>query len=111
MSIPDNNSTGVTSSIPAIGTNPATDIKVDVNISHTYIGDLTVTLIAPSGNTYTLHSKSGGGADDIVKTFNVSVNNEDVTGDWQLKIVDSANADTGALNNWGIDFGGVACFK
>jgi subtilisin-like proprotein convertase family protein len=40
---------------------------------HTYIGDLVVSLVAPDGSTYPLHSRSGGSTDNIDQTYTVNL--------------------------------------
>jgi len=108
VDIPDNNSEGITSTI-----NVADDLTVFasdiyVNITHTWIGDLTVTLTSPSGTSAVLHNASGGGDDNIDSTFSsAAFNGEVATGDWTLSVADNAAADTGSLNNWAITITGI----
>jgi subtilisin-like proprotein convertase family protein len=85
------------------GNAPAT-LKVGVNITHTYIGDLVVTLVAPDGSTYVLHNRAGGSADNIVTTYTVNASSEVANGTWKLRVQDAANADTGTLNTWSLTF-------
>ena len=56
VSIPDNNTTGVTSSIAVSGRtgNAPSATQVAVNIVHPYSGDLVVDLIAPDGTVFNL---------------------------------------------------------
>lgn len=101
LDIPDNNSTGVTStiSVPDAFT-VGSRVEVEVNITHTYIGDLTVTL-KKGTKSATLHNKTGGSAHDIKKVFTVTdFGGEDAKGEWQLVVSDTANADTGKLVSW-----------
>ncbi len=84
-------------------------ISVDLDITHTYIGDLTVTLVSPAGSEYVLHEESGSGTDDIKRTFEVQAAEEDVAGIWTLKVKDSASQDTGVLNSWGVSVKRLEC--
>lgn len=85
------------------GTPPAGhDLKVTVNITHTYIGDLIVTLTTPSSQTVTLHNKEGGSADNINTTYNVTGWDGVYSGYWTLTVSDNANVDTGTLNSWSV---------
>ena len=108
VNIPDNDATGITSSI-----NVSDDITVFasdiyVNITHTWIGDLTVMLTSPAGSTAALHSGSGGSNDNIDSTFSsAAFNGEVATGDWVLTVSDNAAADTGTLNNWALTITGL----
>jgi subtilisin-like proprotein convertase family protein len=101
LDIPDNNSTGVTSKINVpdnftIGAK----IDVDVDITHTYIGDLIVTL-KKGEKSVILHNKAGGSAKNLKKTFTVTDwTGLSAKGEWSLVIADVASSDTGKLNSW-----------
>ena len=75
---------------------------VAVNIVHPYSGDLIVDLIAPDGTVYTLQNRTGGSADNIVKTFTVNLSTETINGTWKLRARDRAASDTGYINSWSI---------
>jgi hypothetical protein len=79
--------------------NGSTAATIAVDISHTYIGDLIVDLIAPSGRVYNLHNRAGGSSDNLVKTYTLNLSGEPVEGIWTLRIQDAALADTGQLNS------------
>ena len=87
----------------------ATSVSVAVDITHTYIGDLVVELVAPDGTAQTLHSRSGGSANDIDRTYAPGFDGTGIVGDWTLRIRDHATHDTGTLNSWTltIDHGGA----
>ncbi|WP_327305132.1 M28 family metallopeptidase [Streptomyces sp. NBC_01298] len=85
------------------GNAPATT-KVDVNIVHPYIGDLVVDLIAPDGSVYNLHNRTGGSADNIVKSVTVNASSEVANGVWNLRVKDAAAQDVGYINSWKITF-------
>ncbi len=53
--------------MPDSGT--ATSVSVAVDVTHTYIGDLKIDLIAPDGTTKTF-TRAGGATDDIDKIIN-----------------------------------------
>ena len=105
--IPDNNTTGISSAIVVSGVVGAASatLKVPVNITHTYQGDLTVELIAPNGTIFSLWNRTGGSADNINQTF--TVNASAITapnGTWTLRVKDLAAADVGNRNSWGLQF-------
>ena len=105
-SIPDNNATGISSTInvPTFTGNP-TNLNVKVNITHTYRGDLVVTLTSPKGTLYTLHNKAGGSADNLNLNVNLTnFNTQSPVGNWILKVTDRGSGDTGKLDNWSIQF-------
>ncbi|MFD6886860.1 S8 family peptidase [Streptomyces sp. NPDC059957] len=85
------------------GNAPAT-LSVSVDIKHTYIGDLKVDLVAPDGTLYNLHNRSGGSADNIIKTVAVNASSEVANGVWKLRVNDNANIDTGKIDSWALQF-------
>ncbi len=105
VSIPDNNPAGATSNISVNRTGNAGTVKITYSIVHTYIGDLTVKLIAPDGTTTTLRNPSGGSANNITNaTINVNASSSNAAGTWKLKVIDGANIDTGYIDSWSIEF-------
>jgi subtilisin-like proprotein convertase family protein len=83
------------------------ELRVQVNIAHTYIGDLRVDLLAPDGTAVSLHNLSGGSADDLVRTYTVGnkpalrgLLGKPVRGRWQLRVVDAFRLDEGRLQSW-----------
>ncbi len=109
VAIPDNNTTGVTSTQTYTQTGTVAAVKVRVNITHTYKGDLEVSLIAPDGTTAILHNRTGAGTDNIATEYpdltasNQSLavfNGKTITGAWKLKVRDLAATDTGTLVSW-----------
>ncbi len=94
------------------------DVTVDVDISHTWKGDLEVNLWAPDGTMVALHDRTGGSADDIIGSYASDGSGTltpagdlsdfvlvDGAGDWTLEITDNVSLDTGTLNSWGITLG------
>jgi hypothetical protein len=73
---------------------------VEVHIIHTWIGDLTVDLVAPDGTTYSLHNRTGGSADNIHRRYSVDLSSESRNGLWRLRIQDHAPGDVGYLDSW-----------
>ncbi|MGW6570988.1 M28 family metallopeptidase [Streptomyces sp. NPDC054945] len=106
VNIPDSPAAAVSSPITVSGVTgnaPATT-KVDVNIVHTYRGDLVVDLVAPDGTVYNLHNRSGGSADNLVQTYTVNASAEVANGVWNLRVKDAAAQDVGYINSWKITF-------
>ncbi|HEX6686634.1 MAG TPA: proprotein convertase P-domain-containing protein [Candidatus Limnocylindrales bacterium] len=101
---PINDNTTIESPVTVTGVpgNAPAALKVEVNITHTFIGDLVVTLIAPDGSLYVLHNRSGGSADNIVTTYTVNASSEVANGTWRLRVADQANIDVGTLNVWSL---------
>lgn len=102
-SIPDDDSAGVSSEIVVPTDGAIGELVVNVNITHTYVGDLTVRLVN-GPKSVTLHAGTGGSDDNLVKAYTVSDwNGLDRNGTWRLEVVDGAAQDTGTLNSWSLD--------
>ena len=90
----------VSDTITVSDSETATSVSVAIDITHTYIGDLKIDLIAPDGTTNTLHNRSGVGDDDIFKTYAPPFGSIPISGVWTLQIHDNYDADSGVLNSW-----------
>lgn len=100
IEIPDNNPTGITSTIDFDAPGTLTELEVVVDVTHTYRGDLRV-ILAKDGASVVLADKEGGSADDLKRTFSVpDFNGQLAAGTYTLKIVDTAGQDVGRLNSW-----------
>jgi subtilisin-like proprotein convertase family protein len=107
--IPDNSRTGINSAITFGGTELVSSVAVELDITHPYVGDLTVTLTNGT-SSFKLHNKSGGAADDIKRVYRTTDNEsfrrafagKRLSGTWTLSVVDSGAQDVGALNRWAI---------
>ncbi|HMS82460.1 MAG TPA: M6 family metalloprotease domain-containing protein [Nitrospira sp.] len=112
LPIPDNQVAGISDTIQIQEAATIADMKVTVDISHTYRGDLHVTLAAPWGDVIVLHPKSQGGGEDALKTIYTtsalpplaSWRGRSTQGAWRLEVKDLAPADSGRLNRWVVEF-------
>ena len=103
--IPDNGS--VRSVINAENVGVIENLKLSLDISHSYRGDLKVILTRQGSSVeFIVHNRTGRGADDLILTdFPIDVfNGQNGEGEWTLTISDNARWDTGTLNSWSIDF-------
>ncbi|MEU9268204.1 S8 family serine peptidase [Streptomyces sp. NPDC048251] len=106
VAIPDNGS-AIESSIAVSGRsgNAPTALKVGVDITHTYRGDLVIDLVAPDGTAYRLKAASSSdSADNVSTTYSVNASGETANGTWKLRVQDTAAQDTGKLNSWQLTF-------
>ena len=102
LDIPDNDNTGISDTIVIEDGLTIAGLRVNTSISHTYIGDLMVTL-EHEGTVVTLHDRAGGGQDNLVASFDVAdFNGQSAAGQWTLRVTDNAGVDTGTLENWRI---------
>ncbi|MFD0761367.1 reprolysin-like metallopeptidase, partial [Lutibacter aestuarii] len=131
-SIPDNSALGVNSSIAIVENKVIRDVNVNLTITHSYVGDLTLTLISPSGKSVLLSSNIGNDGSGYVNTTfddeavsEISLEtppytgefipqgnlsdfyNEESKGQWLLKVVDAGDADIGQIENWSLEICGV----
>jgi subtilisin-like proprotein convertase family protein len=105
------------------------DVNITMNVTHTWINDLTATLISPSGTQVQLFARpcTSGSILNINATFDDSgsnvvcgtnpgisgtvkstqllsaFNGESSTGTWTLRILDSFNQDGGSLDSWNLN--------
>jgi subtilisin-like proprotein convertase family protein/subtilisin family serine protease len=109
IAIPDVNPTGITSVINVPDALVVQEVRVDLNVTHTYIGDLLITLTSPLGTVVTLHNHAGGSADDIHQTYTLPVEftGQGAQGPWTLHIQDDAAVDVGTLDSWTLHIVGV----
>jgi subtilisin-like proprotein convertase family protein len=120
----------VVSGLPSVADTSFGLCTVCINVTHTYVGDLDVILIAPSGDSIFLAQNQGGGSSNYSNVcFNMSasqsivgaptpfsgtyvpewsLNNfnvgQDPNGTWTLAIRDEAPADTGHFDNISLAF-------
>ena len=117
--------------IPSGSSNIIEHISVNIDVTHTYVGDLTATLISPAGTQIQLFAAKCGGGTDILATFDDSgsvlecgsgpaiggkiipaqplsvLNGLSSEGTWTLRVADSANQDGGQINAWSLNICGA----
>ena len=105
-SIPDNSPTGVTVDVPVTGVTGSPSLTVSVDITHTYSGDLVLTLLKDGVKVKELRKDQGGSTANIVESYNLSAaevgSNPNTR--WSLKVVDDAAQDTGKVNSVKLSF-------
>lgn len=104
------------------------DINVNLDIEHTYLSDLVISLTSPTGTTVVLASSACGNNSDINAIFDdeaasaftcsgspaisgtvrpigtlSSFYGESILGEWTLEIQDNAASDGGRLNNFSLE--------
>lgn len=105
QAIPDHS--GISNAIHVWREGTVENLKVHVNITHPFVGDLSVKLTSPAGKEVTLFNRQGGSADNLVASFEGDVLadfiGENALGLWTLHVADHATRDNGTLNTWGLD--------
>jgi len=114
LAIPDDSAAGVSTTINVALDREITSLKLDLNLTHTFIGDLEVSLTSPQGTTVMLHDRSGGSEDNIIGTYPDDLDpaqsldsflGENMLGNWTLHVSDNAGWDTGTVNEWCLHLG------
>ncbi|HJQ38918.1 MAG TPA: S8 family serine peptidase [Thermoanaerobaculia bacterium] len=91
---------------------PIKNIRATIDIEHTFIGDLTLTLQPPNGagGPILLHAREGGSEHNIKKTYDFvstpaleGLKGKVIDGDWTLTITDAAAQDEGVLKTFGLE--------
>ncbi|MFE3326992.1 S8 family serine peptidase [Streptomyces sp. NPDC059176] len=105
VSIPDNGG-WVTSpiSVSGISGNAPADLKIDVDIKHSYRGDLVIEIVAPSGASARLKDASDDSTANLVTTYTVDASGVAANGTWKLRVSDAYAEDTGYIDSWSLTF-------
>ncbi len=109
LDIPDNEPGGVNSTISIDQPGTTQGIKIGVDITHTYIGDLRLELLSPSGKKAVLHNREGEDRDNLIATYDSSspalsgMLGQEMKGNWTLKVADLAGQDVGKFNKWSLE--------
>lgn len=102
----------VEGTLDATETAPVEKVAIQVKLTHTYIGDLVITAIPPSGSGLSkvvLHNRAGGNRNDIDKVFDPSNTpalrayaGKKCNGKWTIRVEDKAAQDFGILVQIGL---------
>lgn len=113
LAIPDGDPVGVSDSVAVAEACTIAAITIDVDISHTYRGDIILDITSPNGTTVLLKEDDFfDGEDNVVGNFPATLTpvesldallGESGTGDWTLGVADAFDFDTGTLNTWTVN--------
>ena len=116
----------VTSEITFLNDLPVGDVDVQLNIDHSFLSDLNIRLISPSGTSVILVSSSCGSSQNINATFDddalpfvcggnpaisgivkplgslSTFNGESTLGTWTLEVSDTFSGDGGSINGFSL---------
>ncbi len=87
-----------------INGNAPADLKVKVDIKHTYRGDLIVDIVAPDGRSARLHNGEGAAAVNLIQTYTVNASAVVANGQWKLRVYDRYQRDVGIIDSWTLEF-------
>jgi len=99
--------------LPVADTGLLKSIKVTVDIEHTFIGDLVVSVKPPTAmgvSAIVLHNREGGATDNLKKTYDeinapglVALKNKSPQGVWALVVEDRERQDTGRIRSFTLE--------
>jgi subtilisin family serine protease len=99
--------------LPVADTAALKSLKVAVDIEHTFIGDLIVSVKPPASTDVapiTLHNREGGATDNIMETYDevnapglTALRGESPEGTWTLVVEDKARLDTGKIRRFTLE--------
>ena len=105
--IPDFPAVGIERSLVSAAAGLIVRAEVELDILHSFIGDLRVVLVSPAGTAVTLHERKGGQDDSIVATFTEATTpaltalvGQARAGTWRLRVSDHEGQDVGKLRRW-----------
>ncbi len=132
IAIPDGGS-NLTNVITIYTSIVITDVDVVLDISHTYVNDLTASLTSPASTTISLFDGPGGSGDNIITTLDdespngsvqaanpptgpsytpnqplSSFDTQNAQGNWTFTISDTVAEDSGNLNAWSLVINGTS---
>ena len=105
--IPDGSAAGIERPLNNVQAFTLASVEVAVEISHTFIGDLEVSLVSPAGTQVPLHARVGGSSRDLNATYTAATTpalaalaGQPAGGVWKLRVADREAQDVGKLNGW-----------
>jgi hypothetical protein len=79
--------------------------SLDLDLQHTYRGDLRVELVTPLGQSIVIHDREGASKNDVKGRFPLALPpGTRAPGLWRLVISDHAPRDVGTLHRWTLNF-------
>ena len=112
QAIPDNDPQGLTAAVQIAEAAWVQDISVTIEIDHGYLGDLEISIVAPSGEAVLLQGRTLGVKKKLQTTYSIASTpalqlllGVGSQGRWQLQVVDAIAGDTGTLKSWQLKLG------
>ena len=112
QAIPDNDSQGLAAVVQIAEAALVQDISVTIDIDHGYLGDLEISIVAPSGEAILLQGRTLGVKKKLQTTYSITSTpalqlllGVGAQGQWQLQVVDAIAGDTGTLKSWQLKLG------
>ena len=105
--IPDNSAAGLERALTNTKAFTLASVEVAVEVSHSWVGDLEISVVSPAGTKVLLHARAGGSGHDLNVTYTAattpalaSLAGQPAGGVWKLRVADREAQDVGKLNGW-----------
>jgi subtilisin-like proprotein convertase family protein len=106
--IPDDDMTGVSSSVTIDRLLKVETVEVVLDLTHPFRGDLRVVLTSPDGTKSVLATPHADGGDGYHWTFSSTHHWDEIAkGKWTLTVTDERYGDVGTLSSWKLDLYGT----
>ncbi|MGB3200005.1 MAG: S8 family serine peptidase [Nodosilinea sp.] len=112
VAIPDHQPSGVESRVAIAATGTVSDVQLEIEVEHACLGDLSLSLIAPSGATVLVQGRTLGRQTALRQTYSLQTTpalmrliGQPAQGTWRLRAVDNAPGATGNLLGWSLTLG------
>ena len=112
-SIPDNNATGLSSTVVASEAPKGRGVRIHVEITHPWRGDLVISVVSPDGVEVVLFNREKAKVANLIGTFGedlkpvaslAELSSTQTAGVWKLKVADRARSDVGKWLKWSVEF-------
>lgn len=101
--IPDSGTLKAALVVPAADATPIETLAVRVEVEHAYIGDVSLSLVAPNGRRHVLLRRAKPGADSLHAFYEVhGLQGSTTEGEWTLEVGDEEAGDIGYLLGWSL---------
>ncbi|MCU0755569.1 MAG: S8 family serine peptidase [Xanthomonadales bacterium] len=101
--IPDNGSRSSPISVQGRSGSAPRSLQIRAWVVHPNVGHLKVELLAPGGQVFLLHNRTGNYA-NLNSTFTVNASASRASGNWNLRVTDAVTGQTGYINSWSLQF-------
>ncbi|CAL9555784.1 hypothetical protein SUDANB145_04517 [Streptomyces sp. enrichment culture] len=103
--VPDPGTAQSSITVEGVSGNAPKALRVGVDLTHEWLGEVKVDLVDPAGAVYALKATNGtdpGGT--LSTTYTVDASGSVAEGTWKLRVEDRSTGGTGTLNKWSLTF-------
>lgn len=107
VAVPVGDGSGVSDELIVAPAGTVSEVRLEIDLTHAQVSDLTVTLKGPTGKRVTVHRRGSGGGDHLITSYGSAAGQPlagfvglDAQGTWTLSVTDRAGHDIGKLNHW-----------